>query len=337
MNYGDILTDSFKILWKEKKLWIIGALGTALFAIGNMFYTGGYLNWYQSMMRRMMSGPEFPDPETMASEIGTMLYGYVAIMALWGVFSLIGYVVNLAARGGGIAEAGRAWQGEPVDISRGLAAGVRKSPGLFVLDLIWALPGLLFTLIGGGIGLALLFGFFSSLGQFDDAAASGRVLGLFGGFFAVLMLFFCLGFLYMLVRAVFSPLMYQSLVLGEKSLGEAIKEGWRLSRAHLGAMVVFWLLLLAVNMGLGVVMELVAMPFSFLLIFPMFGAMQNPDALLSSFHWPLFILFSLAMGAVVWLVRSLMQSLRLSLYARVYRELTRPEGEASETTLSQTV
>ena len=55
--------------------------------------------------------------------------------------------MSLVARAGIISEAKAAWQGKPVAIGRGLQNGLHHAVGLFLIDLLWFLPILLFNLL----------------------------------------------------------------------------------------------------------------------------------------------------------------------------------------------
>lgn len=328
MNYTNIVIESFQIVWKEKKLWVISALGTAFFALGNAIYTTGYLNWYQSMLTKILTTMTSQSQEAMP-ELSRMMPDYVgAIMTVWGMIFIVGYVVNLVARAGGIAEADRAWQGEHVAVMRGLFTGVRKAPGMFLIDLIWALPGLVMGLVSMVLSFAILYSLFTSMMQMEGQEAGGHIGGLIGVFFLLIIAIMGLGLVYIIIRAIFAPLMFQSLVAGERSIGEAIREGWRLSRKNLKAMVIFWLLLFAIRLGMGMVIQLVVAPFFFMFITPMFRAMQAPDTLASAINWPLLFLFGALMALVSWGTSSLLQSVTLALYARVYREFVARETMA---------
>ncbi len=331
MNYGEIFADTLKLIWRRKKLWVIAWLGSALMMVAMTIYMISIFGVQSIFLPMVMS--QAASPEELGAMMSPAMLRMGIVLVLSALFFVVSYFINLIARGGGISEAGAAWEGDAVYVRRGLDAGLRKAPTLFLLDLLWGLPSLLLGVLSLVLMASSFAPFFSALqnGGDMDGDAAFRVFGsLMGG----AMLIVCLGWLYSIFRGIFSPLMYQSAVIGRKSLRAAIAEGWRLALSHIGPMFIFWLLLLATSLAMGVVMQVLLTPLSMLLMGPWMQMMnsldsQAPVAAPGPASWILTGVVGLGFGVIMWLSMSLLQAITLTLYARVYQELRQDEDEAA--------
>ena len=341
MNYGDILSDTFRKMWEEKKLWVISAVGVALFALMTIIYSGGMMGW---QMNWMQAWPELENAATEEEIIDWMIQlslGYLGLFGFMSLFYVGGYFINLIARAGVVAEAARAFRGEKTDISRGLKEGVRKAPAFFALDLLWALPWIAGALLGVILVGVLAGGTIAAL--FADGSDEFATLfpAMFGGLFLAMMTFTCLALIYSAFKGVFAPLMYQAAAGGDKALGEAIREGWRLARENLGPMVVILILFWAIMLGLSILLRILSFPLSFMMMGPWFNMMNAMEAgtmpeRMQPANWLLVGIGAIGTGALTWLWMSLRQTIFLTLYARVYHELSEQErDEESALVLSQ--
>ena len=337
MDYGDILTDTFRIIWREKKLWVISALGVMLPSVVYAMYTGAAMGWQTNWLSNPAVMGGGMTNEAFFQGFTRFLLGYLALLGFMAVFGLAGYVINLIARAAVVAEAIRAIRGGKTDIRRGLGRGAHKAAAYFVLDLLWALPWILAGLLGAFLALITAGGVFSALVSQEFADEGGVILGMVGVIFAMLGLFACLALLIAFFKGVFAPLMYQASVIDDLPLGDAIREGWRLSREHIGPMIVFLLLNWAVLFGLSLIARIFITPFSFMLMSPWFSMMRAFEdgpmsAGPSAGNWLLMTIGVIGMGAVTWLLWSLSQTFRLVYYANVYEALRgRRQQARSET------
>jgi len=227
-------------------------------------------------------------------------------------------------RGATMNEAAIAWGGGRTQTGRGISAGAGRAAYVFVLDLLWLLPGLLRMCGGFGAFAAVIAAAAVSDGGGD--AAGAVILSII----TALCCIFCLALLVGLLSMVFAPLMYQSAVAGRRGLGAAISEGWRMAKANLGAMIIFVILLWVLNIALGMLVSLLTFPF----MLPWLSSwMQNFSGMMESASrgmppaMPQFgnmgwlFAATLVSALLTWLTASFMQSFRLTLYAGVYRHL----------------
>jgi hypothetical protein len=253
MPFGELLTGSVKLIWRNKKLLIFPAIGLALYAIGLLIYQlagAAWLSRYFDWLNDMMRSPDAIPPDIM----GEFFTGVAAMwigLAVFLMLSLLGYIVGLVATSGLILEADRARDGEQVDVGRGLREGLGRAGHLFLVQLAWLLPGLLIGCVGFAGFFLLAFGAGAAGSRSDTANALGFV------WLACVCGGFCLGLLYAVVAGIFSPLMQQSAVAGRRGVVEAIREGWALTRVNLGTVILVWILLLLVSFAVTVLLQLV--------------------------------------------------------------------------------
>jgi hypothetical protein len=123
--------------------------------------------------------------------------------------------------------------------------------------------------------------------------------------------------------------MYQSAVVGRRSVGAAIAEGWRLTRAHLGSLIIFWLLLLLLNVVLNALVQAILLPLTVPSVADWTGVMERflqGGALdLPPLRMGWLIVSGLVSLLLSLLVTSFTLTFHYTLYAEVYRRLT---GEA---------
>ncbi len=326
MNYGDILTDTLRIIWREKKLWVISAVGVLVFSFATMIYAGVAMGWQVNWMSNLMMMDAGMTENDIIDWLTRFSLGYLAMMGFMGLFGLVGYVINLIARAGVVAEAARAIRGEKTDISRGLGRGVHKAAAYFALDLLWSLPWIMAGLFVMFLALILAGGMFEAMRSGWPADDDGAVFGLVSGIFAMMGLLTCLALIIALFRGVFAPLMYQASVIDDMPLGEAIREGWRLAKENIGPMVVFLLLIWVVLIAIAILFRILATPFSFMLMGPWFGVLRGFEEGATpsgpaAWNWGLMVIGVIGMGALTWLWKSLAQTVYLVYYARVYEAL----------------
>lgn len=324
MPFGEIFTGAFQRIWRHKNLWLLAMIGLALSGIGSLvslLLTARWITSYTGFMNRMFSNPGAMPGQALGDLMNSMapLWTVGACVSLLG---LLGYVVNLIARSAIINEASYAWRGEATDTGRGLRHGAGRAVYVFLLDLIWLLPALL-------LGMAAAVAFFVLLGGTVAASEQNRAgAAIATSWIAFVCCGACLALLYYLVFSVFAPLMYQSAVAGRRDIGNAVSEGWRLARANLGAMIIFWLLLVLVGLVLGALQQMlnaiVSVPVMtnwFSVMSSMMQGFGRSAAPFPGVSGPLLALFGFASAILAFLIHSFTQTLNLTLYGGVYQHL----------------
>ncbi len=242
------------------------------------------------------------------------IYAMAGVALLLG---LLGYVVSLVMRGAIIDQASRSAITGGVDWRDGMRAGLSTAPILFLIDLVWLLPGL--VLVGGFTACGILAVF----GSLIATAGQGREPVL-APFFAAMAGFactaVCLGLLYAVVQALFAPMMYQHAVQRRSGVVAAIQAGWRVAAANLGPMLILLVVSILLSVALGAAASVFRFGLSGLGWVFMFrstsgilpGLMRLGTLLLAA--WVYIVLYTLLGGFV--------EAVRLAIYARAYMALT---------------
>ena len=336
MQYGQIFGDSFRVIWREKKLWVFGLIGLALSSLLGMVAGVAGLNFQRNLIgtinQEMMRGGR-GNPDRILETVFGSLGIFFVIISLAMLGSLISYVINLAMRPATIRAAMRAWQGESVSVRRGSQEGASSMLGFCGVDLLWAvLPTI--VVIGAYI---VMFGAIFGVGAAVDAGGgNGDAIGM--SMLGILLLAFCcfaiFGLLYAAFYAVLAPMMLQSLAQGRRSLSAALSEAWALGKANAGPLIVFALMVWGVSILLNILVQVVTVPFTSLFMGDwmanIFQSMEGSVPTLPAPNYAILIPGMMAVTAVSYLITSFMQTFRLTLYTKVYAELTAPKGLVDE-------
>ena len=329
MNYGQIFGDSFRILWREKKLWVFGLIGLALSSLLGMVGGVAGLNFQRNLIgtlnQEMMRGGR-GNPDRMVGAIFGSLGVFAVIISLVMLGSLVAYVINLAMRPATIREAMRAWRGGSVSVRRGSGEGASYMAGFFGVDVLWAVLPVVVVIGAYAAMFASIFGVVAAADSRSGGEAAA--LGMVG---LIFLLFCCLaifGLLYAAFYAVLAPMMYQSLAQGRRSFGVALSEAWALGKAHWGPLILFAVMVWGVSLLLSILVQAVTAPFVSLFMGnwmeSIFQSMEGPVPTMPAPNYAILIPGLMALTALSFLVNSFMQSFRLTLYTKVYAELTGP-------------
>lgn len=336
MQYGQIFGDSFRVIWREKKLWLFGLIGLALSSLLGMVAGVAGLNFQRNLIstinQEMMLGGR-GNPDRMVEAIFGSLGIFFVVISLVMLGSLVAYVINLAMRAGTIRAAMRAWQGESVSVRRASQEGASHMLGFFGIDLLWAvLPTV--VVIGAYI---VMFGTIFGVGAAVDASGgSGDAIGfsILGIMFLAFCCFAVFGLIYAAFYAVLAPMMLQSLAQGRRSFGDALSEAWTLGKANAGPLIVFALMVWGVSLLLNILVQVVTTPFVSLFMGDwMANILQNMEGPVQTMPAPNYAIMipgMMALTGVSYLVTSFMQTFRLTLYTKVYAELTAPKDLGDE-------
>jgi len=337
MDYGKIVSGTFGVIWKEKKLWLFGIIGLLLSTFASGLYMAWYFNWLGDFLSNLISPGfiESDDPaviiQTIMGNIGWLFGG----MSFMFCASLIGYVINLVMRGATISEADLAWEGDSVDIGRGARNGAGHGLYLFIVDLLWWLLPAVLIGVGMACGFLFLFGGIGLAANAPSGEDAGAVFAIMGSVFAMICVLGCLGLLITVLQGIFAPLMYQSVVLGKRSIGAAISEGFSLARHNIGPMVIFLIIMFVLNLGVGFLIQMASLPMMGGWMAGWVGMIQNisEGGMPSMSGTNGFLLFfgGLLVALATLLGQSFMQTFSLTMYARVYRLLTHGETASEDT------
>jgi hypothetical protein len=260
MNYGDLLSEAFRLTWRNRFLWFFGFfVGGASFNVPSNF--GG------------QQGAPFeaaPGPVRWISE--NLALFLTLVIALVVVIALVFIVLAMLSHGALAESVAALHRGE----SRRFGLAWRAGTANF-WRVLW-LKGLIFLM---ALGLALLILLPVGLGMVAVLAATDStgvrilfiVLLVLVGFLALIFVF--------LPFAIINQFALRELVVGGRRVLESIGSGFGLFRRNIGRSLLVWLLQLGVMLGLGIATLVVVVILGAILLGPaiaLFAAEQTTAA-----------------------------------------------------------
>jgi hypothetical protein len=260
MNYGDLLSEAFRLTWRNRFLWFFGFfVGGASFNVPSNF--GG------------QQGAPFeaaPGPVRWISE--NLALFLTLVIALVVVIALVFIVLAMLSHGALAESVAALHRGE----SRRFGLAWRAGTANF-WRVLW-LKGLIFLM---ALGLALLILLPVGLGVVAVLAATDStgvrvlfiVLLVLVGFLALIFVF--------LPFAIINQFALRELVVGRRRVLESIGSGFGLFRGNIGRSLLVWLLQLGVMLGLGIATLVVVVILGAILLGPaiaLFAAEQTTAA-----------------------------------------------------------
>jgi hypothetical protein len=263
MDYGQIISRSWRITWENKFLWVLGFL-VALTRIGGN----------SSNFNTRTSNPNFGESVEQIMAFSGLLIGLCCLFVLIG---LALWLLSLAAKGGLISAVSRIDNGETVTLGDAFRAGTGRIWTLVGMHLVLYLPFFFLLIVGVGGTVALLAGSgitFASLAEEPSAVgdAVAATLGLFifclCGLICVLVL---LGFFLQFINA----FAYRGIMLRHLGATESLSHGWQVFRANLGEVLLLAVLFFALGIGYSLLTAVILIPLAFVVFVPAIGLMMN--------------------------------------------------------------
>ena len=260
MNYGDLLSEAFRLTWRNRYLWFFG------------FFVGGGASFNVPSNFGGQDAP-FGTPSGPVRWISENLVLFLAVViALVVVIALIFIVLAMLSHGALAESAAALHRGESRRFSLTWRAGTAN-----FWRVLW-LKGLIFLM---ALGLALLVLLPVGLGVVAVLAAADstgvRVL-----FIALLVL---VGFLALILVflpfAIINQFALRELVVGRRRVLESVGGGFGLFRRNIGRSLLVWLVQLGVMLGLGIATLVVVVILGAILLGPaiaLFAAEQTSAA-----------------------------------------------------------
>ncbi len=286
MNYGDLLSEAFRLTWRNRFLWFFGFFvgGGASFNVPSNF--GGR----QGAPFRAAAG----GPLQWISE--NLVLFLTLVIALVVVIVLAFILLAMLSHGALVESVAALHWGEPRHFGSAWHAGTAN-----FWRVLW-LKGLIFLM---ALGLAIVVLLPVGLGVVAVLAATDST-GLRVVFIALLIL---VGFLALILVflpfAIVNQFALRELVVGRRRVLESIGGGFGLFRQNIGRSLLVWLLQLGVMLGLGIATLVVVIILGAILLGPaiaLFAADQTTAAIVVGivggllFLVPLFVI-SGALGA----------------------------------------
>jgi hypothetical protein len=242
MQYGEIISRSFTIMWRHRYLWLLAILGGA--DVGSGGFTGGNPASFSNLGNNSSGAP---DP-------GQFLQDHLGVIVVTGIlvllFFLAIFILSCVTTGALV----RASAEHDAERPFGLGMAWRAGLGTFWSILALRLIGLVWVLvILAAIGTFVLLGF-ATYSSGSSAALAGVIsLGILVGIVLVVVSI-PVGLVFILAA--------RAIVLEQRGAVAGLVRGFQLLRARLGRTLLAWLVQVAVGIGAQIVVGIL-----FLIVF----------------------------------------------------------------------
>ncbi len=305
MDYGKIIGDSWRIVWNNKFLWVLGFLA-ALTSVSS----GG--NSGRSFSQQLERGDISPDA-AMTAVGGALLL--VCIGLLVGILLAL---VSLVAQGGLIRAVADLDDGQKVTLGEAFGAGTQAIWRLLGIGLLLWLP---FVLVIVAVAIAAV----AAAGGFAFAAEMTRNpergLAAFGFLAICLVAFCCILIPVGIVLSVIYDFALRGAMLRHLGVVDSIRHGWQVVRTHVGEIIILMLILFVLGLLYGVLVGIILLPLGLLLVAPMAATAMSG----SSSNLPGLMLLiggGVCLGLIGAVLNSFIVAWRSAAITLAYRELT---------------
>jgi hypothetical protein len=266
MDFGEVLTKAWKIIWKFKILWVFGIFAGCGTRSGSSFNGGS--SSYQSggtpgQIPNLPPGFEdnllkflnfFENPAVIAGFISLICVILLATI----FFSIIGRVGLI--KGAVDADAGA----EHLSFGELWKGGLHYFWRILGLSLLIGSPIILFYL-ALGIGGILIFLTYLSGSRSGSSAAAAPV---FIALIPLICILVCVVFLFAIVISFLRPQAERAIVIENEGVISGLRRGWNVLTKNLGPILIIWFITVVIGVAVGV---LVALPLLIILV-PVFIA-----------------------------------------------------------------
>src|SRR5215218_983609 len=231
MNYGELLSEAFRITWRNKFLWFFG------FFVGG---TGGSFN-FPANVGGEEGMPFRTGPLQWISEHLTLFI--TVVIAVVVLLALVFFVMAMISHGALAESVAALHRGEQRRFGLAWRAGTANFWRVLILKILFLLMALGLVLL---LSIAVLLG---GLAVFSLTDSTGvRVLAVvLGIIFAVVALI-----VVFIPFAIVNQFALRELVVGRRRILDSVGGGFGLLRRNLGRSLLVWLLQLGVMLGLGI-------------------------------------------------------------------------------------
>ncbi len=331
MDYGEILSKAWKIVWKFKVLWIFGVLagcgqsrGGNNFNFNNSFRSGnGFSSSTPNLPPAMM---EALNRFTQLFENPTFLWQFVAIViAVVCVVALVEIFIGTIGRIGLIKGSAEADAGAQ-ELTFG---GLWKESTPYFWRVFW-----LSFLIGAPFAvavIAIVFGFVIAL--IPLASRDGSSMAALLVLLPALCTLLCVIFILAIILGFISTQAERAIVLEDKSILDGFKRGWDILKKNLGPILVVWLITAAVGVTAALI---IALPLLAVMVPLVIAFIANMNSANFSFTpWIIaFVAIICVYAPVSWLANGIVTTYLQAVWTLTYIRLTKPTLEEQAPAIS---
>ena len=261
MDYGQLLTDAWRIVWRNKFLFILGFLA----ALGGTSGSGSNNFSYTFDVDELPPGFE-RNLDLFLDQWVPIVLGLLCLVLF---LVIIFWLISLTAQAGLISAAARLEDGEKVSLGAAFGAGLSKLGRMIGIYLIlydpFILLGILLVVMALALaGTAIGYELSNTTNALEPVLASLSIV------ITCVALLFCILLPLLLVVTIILPFAQRAAVLEDYGVIASIGRGWRVITTNLGEAAILVLLVLAISIGYGLVVAMIMFPLAFLAFMPMF-------------------------------------------------------------------
>lgn len=257
MDYGDLFSRAWRIVWHNKFMLVLGFLAALGATSANSFN-------YRFNLDELP-----PGFETRIDPLVTNFLPIIISFACLAFFiALVLWLIRLTAQAGLISAASRLDLGEKVTFGEAISSGIGKLGKMVGINLLLYGPFAILVAVLIGVGLVLGVAAFGASLPSSDEAIMSIIAGSLALFVACLGLFLCLLLPIWLVLTVIYPFAQRGAVLHDLGVVDSISHGWQIVKSNLGDVILLVIIFLVLGIGFGLVVALLMIPLAFLFFTP---------------------------------------------------------------------
>jgi hypothetical protein len=250
LNYGELLSEAFRLIWRNRFLWFFG-----FFVAG----AGGSFNVptsFGNQQGQLPVGPAAGPLRWISENLALFLTVVISVIVVLAVVFIVLSMVSQGALAESVAALHRGETRRFGTAFRNGTSNFWRVLGLKVLFLLMALGLALVIFLPAALGGVAAF----SLSDSTGLRVLAVVLGVLFVFVALVVVF--------LPFAIVNQFALRELVVNRRRVLESIAGGFGLFRRNIGRSLLVWLLQLAVMLGLGIATLVVLLIFGAILLGP---------------------------------------------------------------------
>ena len=250
MNYGDLLSEAFRLTWRNRYLWFFG-----FFIAGG----GGSFNFPANFGGEEVRNPFGPVAGPLQWISDNLVLFLTVVISVIVVLALIFLVLSMISQGALAESVAALHRGETRSFGSAFRVGTTNFWRVFGLKVLFFLIALGLILV---IFLPVVLGALAAFSLTDSTGL--RVLAVVLGVLFVLVALVVV----FLPFAIVNQFGLRELVVSRRRITESIAGGFRLFRRNIGRSLLVWLIQLAVMLGLGIAVLVALVIFGAILLGP---------------------------------------------------------------------
>ncbi len=266
MEYGNLLSRAWKIVWANKWLFVLGFLA----ALGSGGGSGS-----SNFNPGSSSGSSSPSPGEIMDTLSDLAPFLIAGICFLILLAIGLWLLRLIGEAGMIESVDRIEGGETLTLKDGFRAGTSHLKKMVGLNLLLYGPFLLIgLLIFGGFAFFII----GSIGTESEELLAGG-FGLFG--LCIVPLICLLGIASLVVNFVY-PMAQRGMILHDLGVTDSVRHGWEILRKNLGEILILAVIFVAIGFAVGIAIVVIALPIGLLFIVPIILAVIEGGTILTA-------------------------------------------------------